>query len=120
MPTAMMTGNLDRRLDYRRMQPRNSEMTSKSFGCIAIVDDQDHILGIITDGDLRRRMEDNILNLRADQVMTAGPKTIRPTALASEAVQVMNDAAITNLFVAENNKIVGVLHIHDCLRAGVE
>ncbi len=96
------------------------EMTSKSFGCIAIVDDQDHILGVITDGDLRRRMKDNILNLRADQVMTARPKTIRPTALASEAVQVMNNVAITNLFVAEDNKIAGVIHIHDCLRAGVE
>ena len=96
------------------------EMTSKSFGCIAIVDDRDHILGVITDGDLRRRMKDDILTLRADQVMTAGPKTIGPTALASKAVQVMNDAAITNLFVAENNKIAGVLHIHDCLRAGVE
>ncbi len=96
------------------------EMTLKSFGCIAIVDDRDQILGVITDGDLRRRMEDNILTLRADQVMTAGPKTIRPTALAIEAVQVMNDAAITNLFVAENNKIAGVIHIHDCLRAGVE
>ena len=96
------------------------EMTSKSFGCIAIVDDGDHILGVITDGDLRRRMADNILTLRADQVMTAGAKTIRPTALASEAVQVMNDGAITNLFVAENNIIAGVIHIHDCLRAGVE
>ena len=96
------------------------EMTSKSFGCIAIVDDGDHILGVITDGDLRRRMADDILTLRADQVMTAGAKTIRPTALASEAVQVMNDGAITNLFVAENNKIAGVIHIHDCLRAGVE
>ena len=96
------------------------EMTSKSFGCIAIVDDQDHILGVITDGDLRRRMKDNILTLRADQVMTARPKTIRPTALASEAVQVMNNVSITNLFVAEDNKIAGVIHIHDCLRAGVE
>ena len=96
------------------------EMTSKSFGCIAIVDEGDHILGVITDGDLRRRMADNILTLRADQVMTAGAKTIRPTALASEAVQVMNDGAITNLFVAENNIIAGVIHIHDCLRAGVE
>ena len=96
------------------------EMTLKSFGCIAIVDDGYHILGVITDGDLRRRMADDILTLRADQVMTAGPKTIRPTALASEAVQVMNDAEITNLFVAENNKVAGVIHIHDCLRAGVE
>ncbi len=96
------------------------EMTSKSFGCIAIVDDADHVLGVITDGDLRRHMSDNILALRADEVMTAGPKTIRPTALASEAVQVMNDAKITNLFAAEEGKLAGVIHIHDCLRAGVE
>lgn len=96
------------------------EMTTKSFGCIAIVNDRDQIQGVITDGDLRRRMADNFLTLRADQVMTKSPKTIRPTALASEAVQVMNDSAITNLFVAENDKIVGLIHIHDCLRAGVE
>jgi len=96
------------------------EMTSKSFGCIAIVDESDEVLGVITDGDLRRHMSDNILTLRADEVMTAGPKTIRPTALASEAVQVMNEAKITNLFVAEDNKVAGVIHIHDCLRAGVE
>ena len=96
------------------------EMTSKSFGCIAIVDAKKYILGIITDGDLRRHMADNILGLRADQVMTENPKTIRPKALASEAVMVMNESQITNLFVADDNKIVGVIHIHDCLRAGVE
>ena len=96
------------------------EMTSKSFGCIAIVDAKNYILGIITDGDLRRHMADNILGLRADQVMTENPKTIRPKALASEAVMVMNESQITNLFVADDNKIVGVIHIHDCLRAGVE
>ena len=96
------------------------EMTARSFGCIAIVDNHYQIRGIITDGDLRRHMADNILNRRAEEVMTSNPKTIRPSALASEAVLIMNEAQITNLFVAEDKKVVGIIHIHDCLRAGVE
>ena len=96
------------------------EMTAKSFGCIAIVDNAGKIRGIITDGDLRRHMGDSMLARHAEQVMTPNPKTIRPTALASEAVLTMNESHITNLFVAEDKKIVGIIHIHDCLRAGVE
>ena len=96
------------------------EMTAKSFGCIAIVDDSGKIRGIITDGDLRRHMANELLNYHAEDVMTPNPKTIRPTALASEAVLIMNEAQITNLFVAENQRVVGIIHIHDCLRAGVE
>lgn len=95
------------------------EMTAKSLGCIGIIDDKGDMAGIITDGDLRRHMADGILNLSAAEVMTKGAKTIRPGALASEAVQIMNDAQITSLFVEEDGKIVGLLHIHDCLRAGV-
>ena len=96
------------------------EMTAKSFGCIAIVDSSKIIRGIITDGDLRRHMADKLLNHHAENVMTPNPKTIRPTALASEAVLIMNEAEITNLFVAEDEMVVGIIHIHDCLRAGVE
>jgi len=96
------------------------EMTAKSFGCIAIVDSSQKILGIITDGDLRRHMANELLTKNAEEVMTPKPKSIRPTALASEAVQIMNEAQITNLFVAEDKKVVGIVHIHDCLRAGVE
>ena len=96
------------------------EMTAKSFGCIAIVDDSGKIRGIITDGDLRRHMANELLNHHAEDVMTPNPKTIRPTALASEAVLIMNEAQITNLFVAEDQRVVGIIHIHDCLRAGVE
>jgi arabinose-5-phosphate isomerase len=95
-------------------------MSAKSFGCIAIVDSDATLLGIITDGDLRRHMSNNILELTAEQVMTKDPKTIRPSALASESVQIMNDVKITNLFVVEDQKVVGIIHIHDCLRAGVE
>lgn len=96
------------------------EMTAKSFGCIAIVDNSQKMLGIITDGDLRRHMANELLAKHAEEVMTPKPKSIRPTALASEAVQIMNEAQITNLFVAQDEIVVGIVHIHDCLRAGVE
>ena len=64
-------------------------------------------------------MSDNLLGLSAADVMTADPKTIRSYALASEAVQVMNEMQITSLFVVDDGRVSGVLHIHDCLRAGV-
>ena len=95
------------------------EMTAKSLGCIGIIDDKGALAGIVTDGDLRRHMADDILNRTAAEVMTPSAKTIRPSALASEALQIMNDAKITSLFVADENKVVGLLHIHDCLRAGI-
>ncbi|MEE2745371.1 MAG: KpsF/GutQ family sugar-phosphate isomerase [Pseudomonadota bacterium] len=96
------------------------EMTAKSFGCIGIIDANQKLLGIITDGDLRRHMSDNILDLSAAKVMTPHPRTIRPSALATESVLVMNEAKITTLFVSDDNRVVGIIHIHDCLRAGVE
>ena len=96
------------------------EMTAKSFGCIAIVSNSKEILGIITDGDLRRHMSNEILARCAEEVMTTNPATIRPSALASEAVLLMNEGQITNLFVVEDKSVVGIVHIHDCLRAGVE
>jgi arabinose-5-phosphate isomerase len=95
------------------------EMTSKSLGCIAIVDDAGMLEGVITDGDLRRHMSDDLTRKNAGDVMTKNPTSIRPGALASEAVQVMNDKNITNLFVTLENQVVGIIHIHDCLRAGV-
>jgi arabinose-5-phosphate isomerase len=94
-------------------------ITAKSFGCVGIVDDQGRIQGIITDGDLRRHMSADLLKLSAREVMTAQPKTIRPDALASEALGVMNTLSITTLFVVDDGRPVGIVHIHDCLRAGV-
>ncbi len=94
-------------------------MTAKSFGCIGIVDDAGMLLGVVTDGDLRRKMSPDLLSRRAGDIMTGSPKTIRPEALASEAVLLMNARAITNLFVVRDGAAVGILHIHDCLRAGV-
>jgi len=95
------------------------EMTAKSLGCVGIVDDRGKLSGVITDGDLRRHMGDDLLRQRVDEVMTRNPTTIRPNQLASEAVSIMNDRKITNLFVTDKGRAVGVIHIHDCLRAGV-
>ena len=94
-------------------------MTNKRFGCVAIVDGDGVLQGVITDGDLRRHMSPGLLDLRAAEVMTRAPKTIGADALASEAVGLMNSNTITNLFVVEDGRPVGILHIHDCLRAGV-
>jgi len=95
------------------------EISSKSLGCVGVMAAHGGLEGIITDGDLRRHMGDGILRRTAADVMTLGLKTIRPGALASEAVRIMNADKITSLFVVENDRPVGIVHIHDCLRAGV-
>ncbi len=97
-------------------------MTAKSFGCVGIVadDGSGRLAGIITDGDLRRHMYDDLLHRTAAQIMTQDPRTIRRDALALEALGVMNDNRITALFVVDDRgQPTGILHIHDCLRAGV-
>ena len=94
-------------------------MSSKSLGCVGIADEDGRLTGIVTDGDLRRHMTDRLLSRRTAEVMTRDPKTIRPQALASEALGVMNGDSITSLFVVEDDLPVGIVHIHDCLRAGV-
>lgn len=94
-------------------------MTAKSLGCLGVVDSQGRLAGIITDGDLRRHMGDDLLHRTVSEIMTRNPKTIDAEALASEAVGFMNARKITTVFVLENARPVGVVHIHDCLRAGV-
>ena len=95
-------------------------MTSKSLGCVGIIDDSGKLLGVITDGDLRRHMDADLIVRRAKDIMTQSPKTISANLLASEAVHLMQNAKITNIFVLdENQKVIGVLHIHACLQAGV-
>lgn len=97
------------------------EMSGKGFGVAGTVDADGHLTGIITDGDLRRSM-DGLLDRRAHEVATRNPQTIRPEQLAQEALALMNDRKITCLFVtgADGTKPVGILHVHDCLRAGVD
>jgi arabinose-5-phosphate isomerase len=95
-------------------------MTAKRFGCAGVVKEDGKLAGIITDGDLRRHMADDLVARRAGSVMTASPKTVRPNNLAAEALRVMNAASITTVFVVgEDGRPAGILHIHDCLRAGV-
>jgi arabinose-5-phosphate isomerase len=95
-------------------------MTSKSFGCVGIVDNDGRLKGIVTDGDLRRHMSGALLSLKTKEVMTADPLSVHPNTLASEALGFMNARAITTLFVVEDERPVGIIHIHDCLRAGVD
>ena len=102
-----------------RMSDAVLAMTTKHFGCVGIVNAEGALTGVITDGDLRRHMDDALLSLSVGEVMTADPQTIRESALAAEALALMNDRAITSLFVLEDGRPIGILHIHDCLRAGI-
>ena len=95
------------------------EMTAKCFGCVGVLDADGQLNGMITDGDLRRHMGDKLLTAQAVEIMTPGVRTIDPDALVSEALSIMNAYSITNLFVVEQNGPIGIIHIHDCLRAGV-
>lgn len=94
-------------------------VTGKRFGCAGVLDGKGKLAGVITDGDLRRHMQPKLLAMKASAVMTKKPLTIRPQALAAEALGIMNDKRITSLFIVEDGKPVGILHIHDVLRAGV-
>jgi arabinose-5-phosphate isomerase len=95
------------------------EMTSKGFGCVGIIDGKGHIVGIVTDGDLRRHMRPDLMTVSVDVVMTKSPKTISRDLLAGEALDMLNSAKITALFVTDAKKPVGIVHLHDLLRAGV-
>jgi arabinose-5-phosphate isomerase len=97
-------------------------MTAKTFGCVGVVDARSRLVGIVTDGDLRRHMGADLLGSTVDAVMSRAPRTIRPRALAAEALALMNGQTprITCLFVTgEAGAPVGIVHIHDCLRAGI-
>jgi len=94
-------------------------MTEKALGCLGVVDENGYLKGIITDGDLRRHMGDGLLAKRAQEIMTPAPKTVSPDLLASAALELINATRITALFVVENGRPVGIIHVHDLLRAGV-
>jgi arabinose-5-phosphate isomerase len=104
-----------------RMAEVMLEMTAKRLGCVGVLNRQGGLVGIITDGDLRRHMSPDLLARQAVEIMTPGPKTIRPQALAAEALAMMNQAErpFTVIFVIEDGRPVGALHMHDCLRAGI-
>lgn len=93
-------------------------MSAKSFGCVGVTRDG-KLIGIVTDGDLRRNMSPDLLKRTAASVMTPNPATMRRNALAAEALKEMNARAITSLFVTEDERPVGIVHVHDLLRRGV-
>jgi arabinose-5-phosphate isomerase len=97
-------------------------MTEKRFGCLGVVGEDGTLVGIITDGDLRRAMGPDLLSRQVDEIMTPSPRTIGPQALAGEALHLMNshDRPVTTLFVVDPaERPVGILHVHDLLRAGL-
>jgi arabinose-5-phosphate isomerase len=94
------------------------EMSARGFGCVGITDEVGYLIGIITDGDLRRHMRLDLLDARVEDVMTKGPTTVRPDQLASEALEILNSMKRTVLFVVDGGRAVGLIHMHDLLRAG--
>ncbi|MEZ5056482.1 MAG: KpsF/GutQ family sugar-phosphate isomerase [Saprospiraceae bacterium] len=96
------------------------EMTSKRLGATAVIDSEDNLLGVITDGDLRRMLEKgvDISSLKAEDVMTKNPKTIQPSSLAVKALEIMRKHSISQLVVEENGQYLGMVHLHDLIKEG--
>jgi arabinose-5-phosphate isomerase len=94
-------------------------MTAKTFGCVGIADEAGKLVGVITDGDLRRHIDGDLFAQKVDDVMTRAPKAIRPQALAAEALGRMKASKVTALFVVADGAPLGIIRIHDILRAGV-
>jgi arabinose-5-phosphate isomerase len=94
-------------------------MTAKGFGCVGITGAGGKLAGIITDGDLRRHMGPQLLAATVDDVMTRNPKTVAGDQLVSEALELLNSSKITAVFVVDAGAPVGIVHLHDLLRAGV-
>jgi|LNFM01.1.fsa_nt_gb arabinose-5-phosphate isomerase len=94
-------------------------MTTKSFGCVGVVDAEGHLAGMITDGDLRRHMGAGLLTRIASDIMTRQPNTLSPGMLAPAALDKINSLKRTQMFVVEDGIPVGIVHVHDLLRAGV-
>ena len=101
-----------------RMAEALLTMTEKRFGCAAVTGEDGRLLGVITDGDLRRHMA-GLMDHTAGEIMTPAPLAAPPTMLAAEALGLMNARRVTVLFVVQDQRPVGILHVHDLLRAGV-
>ncbi len=91
-------------------------MTKKSFGCVGVIDKNKKLIGVITDGDLRRSMNNNLFNLKAIDIMTKEPSTGDKNMIVAEALNMMNQKKITSLFICDKNKPIGIIHVHDLLR----
>jgi len=100
------------------MQTAVLEMSSKRLGCVGFINQEGLLVGMLTDGDLRRKFSADTMHVTAKELMTKNPITISKDALCAEAIRLMNERKITNLFVVENGKPVGTIHIHDLLAQG--
>lgn len=105
-----------------RMGEALIEISAKGLGCVGVIDARGCLIGMVTDGDLRRHMGPDLLDQPVSEVMTRGPKTVQPGTLAADALRIMTagPVKITQLFAVEDRKPAGLLHIHDLLRAGVK
>ena len=113
----MHTGNaLPLAKETDKMSKTLITMTKKSFGCVGVTSNKQKLVGIITDGDLRKKMNNKLFNLTASQIMTKKPTTGNKDMLVGEVLNIMNTKKITNLFICEKNKPIGIIHIHDLLR----
>ena len=91
-------------------------MTRKSFGCVGVVDNNNMVIGIITDGDLRRKLNSKLFEKKAYEIMTKKPLLVNSEMLVGEAINLMNKNKITSLFICNKRKPIGIIHIHDLLR----
>ena len=94
-------------------------MTAKGFGCLGIHDGKGRLVGIVTDGDLRRHIANDLLSRSVEEVMSRAPKTVGPDTLAASTLEILNASGISAVFVVESDRPVGIIHVHDLLRAGV-
>jgi arabinose-5-phosphate isomerase len=124
---SLLAGDLAAAHEQPRVLPSASlkavivEITEKRLGVTAVVDEKEAVIGIITDGDLRRMLEkkDDIRNIQASEIMSPHPKTISPNALAAQALEEMRTHDISQLIVAENGQYRGIVHLHDLIREGI-
>ena len=124
---SLLAGDLAAAHEQPRVLPSASlkavivEITEKRLGVTAVVDEKEAVIGIITDGDLRRMLEkkDDIRNIQASEIMSPHPKTISPNALAAQALEEMRTHDISQLIVAENGQYRGIVHLHDLIKEGI-
>ncbi|WP_299820320.1 SIS domain-containing protein [uncultured Roseibium sp.] len=93
-------------------------MTQKGFGVLGVTDELKQLIGVITDGDLRRHVSSNLLEKTAGEIMTRAPKSVSPTTLSASILELVNSLAITSVFVVSDGRPVGIVHLHDLLRIG--
>ena len=103
-------------VESKKMSYAILEMTSKGEGCVGVVSKKNELIGIITDGDIRRNMNPELLDKNVKEVMTRKPKTLSPNTLISKALRIMNEESITNIFITKQKKPIGIIHMHDILK----